>query len=141
MAHPDLDKLMNAMVPFGKQMLEKHGEFFPYGAAMTTAGEITSEAASDGTERPPSQTLIDMMTQAFRQRAAAGQIRAAGICYDVRTIPPGQTEKTDAICMGMEHQSGQFISVYLPYKKGLLGKIQFGQIFATKKDAQFFVQT
>jgi hypothetical protein len=29
MAHPDLDKLLNAMLPFGTQMLEKHGEFFP----------------------------------------------------------------------------------------------------------------
>ena len=139
MAHPDLDKLLNATLPFGTQMLEKHGEFFPYGATMTSAGEITAEAAYDGTEQPPSQALIDLMTKAFRQKATAGQIRAACICFDVRTIPPGQTEKTDAICASIEHQSGQFISVYLPYKKGLLGKIQFGQIFATKKDAQFFV--
>jgi hypothetical protein len=130
MAHPDLD-----------QMLQKHGEFFPYGGAMTTAGEITYEAAYDGTEQPPSQKLIEMMTQVFQQKAAAGQIRAVGICYDVRTIPPGQTEKTDAICIGLEHQSGQFVNVYLPYKKGLLGKIQYGQIFATKKDAQFFVKS
>jgi hypothetical protein len=132
---------MNALLPFGQQMLQKHGEFFPYGGTMTTAGEITSEAAYDGTEQPPSQKLIEMMTQAFRQKAAAGQIRAAGICYDVRTIPPGQTEKTDAICASLEHQSGQFVDVYLPYKKGWFGKIQFGQIFAAKRNAQFFIQS
>ena len=122
-------------------MLEKHGEFFPYGSAMTKAGEITCRGCIRRHRASTSQQLIDMMTQAFRQRAAAGQIRAAGIFIDVRTIPPGQTEKTDAICASMEHQTGQFISVYLPYKKGWLGKIQFGQIFATKKDAEFFVQT
>jgi hypothetical protein len=140
MAHPDLDNLLNAMLPFGQQMLEKHGEFFPYGATMAASGEITAEAVSDGTEQPPSQTLIDMMTQAFRQKAAAGQIRAAGIFYDVRTIPPGQSEKTDAICASLEHLSGQFVDVYLPYKKGWFGKIKYGQIFAGKREARFFVQ-
>ena len=71
MAHPDLDNLLSAMLPFGQQMLEKHGEFFPYGATMTTAGEITMEAAYDGTEQPPSQELIQMMTQAFRQKSGS----------------------------------------------------------------------
>ncbi|MGA2556033.1 MAG: hypothetical protein ABSG04_07140 [Verrucomicrobiota bacterium] len=107
---------------------------------MTKAGKIVAHAAYDGTERPPSQQLIDMMTQAFRQQAAAGQIRAAGICYDVRTIPPGQTEKIDAICASLEHESGQFVDVYLPYKKGWFGKARHGQIFAGKRDAPFFVQ-
>ncbi|MFI5456577.1 MAG: hypothetical protein ACHRXM_14105 [Isosphaerales bacterium] len=80
------------------------------------------------------------MTQAFRQQAAAGEIRAVGICHDVRTIPPGQTEKTDAICLGLEHQTGQCISVFLPYKKGWFSKVQYCALFATKRDAQFFVQ-
>ena len=40
MLHPDLSQLLNAMVPFGQQMLEEHGEFFPYGGVMTTSGEI-----------------------------------------------------------------------------------------------------
>ena len=139
MAHPDLDQLLNAQLPFAQQMLAKHGEFYPFGAAMTTAGEITAEAAYDGTERPPSQQLIDMMTQAFRQRAAAGQIRAAAICYDIRTIPPGETEKTDAICVGLEHQNGEAVDVCVPYKKGWFGKIAYGKLFAAKRTRGFFV--
>jgi hypothetical protein len=141
MAHPDLDELMNALLPFAQQTLAKHGEFYPYGSTMTTDGEIVLQAAYDGDEHPPSQQLIDLMTQAFRQQAAAGKIRAAGICYDVRTIPPGRTEKTDAICLGLEHETGQCVSVFLPYTKGWFGKIQYGDLFATKRDAQFFVQT
>jgi hypothetical protein len=73
-------------------------------------------------------------------QAAAGQIRAAGICYDVRTIPPGQTEKTDAICPGLERQAGQSVSVFLPYKKGWFGRIQYGELLTTKRDAEFFVR-
>jgi len=141
MAHPDLDKLMHALLPFAQQMLAKHGEFYPYGSTMTTDGRIVAQAAYDGHEHPPSQQLIDLMTQAFRQQAAAGEIRAAGICYDVRTIPLGQNEKSDAICLGLEHKTGQCISVFLPYKKGWFSKVQYGDLFATKRDGQFFVQT
>ncbi|MFO0828715.1 MAG: hypothetical protein U0572_11290 [Phycisphaerales bacterium] len=141
MAHPDLDNLMNALLPFAQQMLAKHGEFYPYGSTMTTGGEIVSQAAYSGDDHPKSQPLIELMTQAFRAMAASGEIRAAGICYDVRTIPPGQTEKTDAICLGLEHQTGQSVSVFLPYKKGWFGKIQYGELFATKRDAEIFVQT
>jgi hypothetical protein len=139
MLHPDLNQLLNAMVPFGQQMLEEHGEFLPYGGVMTTSGEITAEAAYEG-EEPSSQKLIEMMTRVFRQRAAAGEIRAAGMFYDCRIIPPGQTEQTNAICASLEHQSGQFVDVFLPYKKGLLGKVKCGQPFAGKRDARLFVQ-
>jgi hypothetical protein len=84
MAHPDLDQLLNALLPFGQQMLSRHGEFFPFGSAMTVDGKIEAHAAYDGDEQPPSQQLIDLLTQGFRQQATAGQIRAAAICYDGR---------------------------------------------------------
>ena len=76
------------------------------------------------------------MTQAFRAQAASGEIRAAGICCGVRTILPGQGEKTDAMCIGLEHQSGQSVSVFLPYKKGWFGRIQdwWGRVTGVRLD-------
>jgi hypothetical protein len=139
MAHPDLDELLNAVLPFAQQMLSKHGEFFPFGSAMSADGKVEAHAAYDGDEQPPSQQLIDLLTHGFRQQAAAGKIRAAAICYDVRTIPPGQSEKTDAICVSAEHQNGEAADVYLPYKKGWFGKISYGQIFAGARKREFFV--
>jgi hypothetical protein len=139
MAHPDLDQLLNALLPFAQQMLAKHGEFFPFGSSMTTAGEVVPHGAYDGDEQPPSQQLIDLLTQAFRQQAASGQIRAAAICYDIRTIPPGQSEKTDAICVSVEHQNGEAADVCLPYKKGWFGNISHGEIFGAARKREFFV--
>jgi len=138
MAHPDLDELLNALLPFAQQMLSEHGEFYPFGSTMTADGQIEAHAAHDGDEHPPSQQLIDLLTQAFRQRAAAGQIRAAAICYDIRTIPPGQSSKTDAICVSAEHQSGEAIDVCLPYRKGWFGKVSYGEIFAAARKRAFF---
>ena len=120
-------------------MLSKHGEFYPFGSAMSTDGEIEAHAAYDGDEQPPSQQLIDLLTQGFRQQARSGKIRAAAICCDVRTIPPGRSEKTDAICVSAEHQNGEAADVYLPYKKGWFGKISYGVIFGKQHGRESFL--
>ncbi len=140
MAHPDLDKLLDTTLPFAQQMVARHKEFYPFGSTMTQDGKTVSQAAYDGDEHPPSEQVIDMFTQSFRKQATEGRIRAAGICCMVFTLPPGGTEKTDAICVSLEHQSGESVDVFLPYKKGWRGNIEYGQIFASRRAQQFFGQ-
>jgi Protein of unknown function (DUF2569) len=140
MAHPDLDNLLNSLLPFAERMLAEHGEFFPFGTTMKPDGEIVAVSGYDGDERPPSQGVIDLLTQAFRQQARNGDLRAAGICYDARTTPPGQTSKCDAVCASMEHQSGESINVILPYERTSVGDVQYGQRFTTPRISQFFVR-
>jgi hypothetical protein len=40
MKHPELDALLNTFLPFAQTMLREHGEFYPFGAIMTSSGEI-----------------------------------------------------------------------------------------------------
>lgn len=139
MAHPDLEAVLDATLPFAQQMLAKQGEFYPFGAVMTVDGKVVDVGSQlEGDDHPLSQPLIDLMSQTFRTDAIAGKIRAAGICYDVRAIPPGQTEKTDAICVGLEHNTGECVSVFVPYAKGWFGKIKYGPLFASQRDPQIF---
>jgi hypothetical protein len=35
MSRPDLGSLLNVLLPFAREMLAKHGEFFPFAAAMS----------------------------------------------------------------------------------------------------------
>jgi hypothetical protein len=139
MAHPDLNTLFDTAVSFAKLMLSEQGEFYPFGATMSPSGEITNIGARvEGDDHPRSQKLIDLMTETFQKRAASGEIRAAVICYDGRTIPPGETGKTDAICCGLEHRSGETVDVFIPYKK-TGSSFQYGETFAARRIAQFFV--
>src|SRR5262245_56902618 len=138
MSRPDLDELLNALFPFAQQMLQKRGAFYPFGASMGIDGQVVSVAGYSGTEHPEAQEMIDFLTVSLRQEAASGQIKAAGICIDARTIPPGQTEKTDAILARLEHRDGEAIEVLLPYRKGLLGKVKYGEIFATAGTPRVF---
>jgi len=75
---------------------------------------LSAVAGDVGKEHPESQEVIDFLTAAFREQAASGAIRASGVCIDVRTIPPGQTEKTDAILARLEHKDGEAIDVTFP---------------------------
>jgi hypothetical protein len=92
----------------------------------------------EGDDHPPSQPLIDLLTETFKNQAAKGELRAAGICYDGRTIPPGENKKFDAVCCSLEHYSGETVEVFVPYVKAAEGHIQYREIFAAKRTGQFF---
>ena len=138
MSHPDLGALLNALLPYAQQMLEKHGEFFPFAASMSSAGEIALAASYSGDEHPESQAVIDLSIQGLRERATRGEIRASGVCVDVRAIAPGQSKKTDAIETRLEHANGEAVNVFLPYQKGFRGKLKYGDIFASSGTPSVF---
>lgn len=141
MAHADLDALLNAVLPFAQQMLAEHGEFYPIGSSMDMDGEISLAAVKSPSEQPASQEVIDALLERFRARASEGSIRACVVCYDGLVRPPGQAEKVDAICAWLEHESGEAVSVFLPYQKAGVGRVTYGEIFASALAAQVFNRT
>jgi len=141
MAHPELDALFNTLLPFAQKMLQKYGEFLPFGAIMSSSGEIRQVGAKiEGDDYPTSQPLLDLLTETFKKQAVKGELRAAGICYDVLTVPPGEDQKRDAICCGLEHYSGETVDVFVPYVKATASDVQYGEVFAAKRAAQFFCE-
>jgi hypothetical protein len=139
MSHPDLNQLLDSLLPLAERMLAERGELPPFGGIMNQTGEIVALGAYDGKEHPRSQNVIEVMTQTLRQRARSGQLRAVGICYDGRTTPPGRTEKCDAVCASLEHRSGEAVNLIWPYERTSKGEVQFGQKFSTLRVPQFFV--
>ncbi|HLY99183.1 MAG TPA: hypothetical protein VKT33_08985 [Candidatus Angelobacter sp.] len=140
MAHPDLDELLNALVPFAQKMLQERGEFYPFGASMQSDGTISLVSANaDGSEFPKSTDLIELMEMCLQKEAKSGKIKASGICMDVRVIEPGKSDKTDAIRVDLEHKEGQVVSVFLPYEKGPAQKVTYGKIFASSAKQKIFV--
>jgi len=140
MAHPDLDRLFGALWEFAEKLLSEQGEFYPFGSTMNLSGEVTYTAAYDGDEYPASQTLIDLLSDIYRRQVSLKEIRAAGICYDVRITPSGIQDITDAFCMSLEHLSWEAMNVYVPYKMLESGEIEYGEVFATPRKPQFFAK-
>ncbi len=139
MADSDLAQLLNALIPFAQQMLSRHGDYYPFGSSIGLDGTIAHISTFDGNEHPSSPQVIEKLTNIIREKIKNGEIKAAAICYDIRTVPPGQNKKSDAIFIGLEHQSGDAVEICLPYKKNIFGKVTYGRIFAGMRDRQFFV--
>jgi hypothetical protein len=125
------EELLNAVLPMAKKLLSAHGEFYPFGASMKPDGQIVQTAAYDGREHPPSEPLIDLLRQSFRAQAKDGAIIASATIYDVRTMPPGATDKTDAVAVELDHRDSYSVIVLFPYII-TAGTVQFGAAFAHK---------
>lgn len=129
MAHPDLDQLLNALLLLGRDLLAKNDGLDPFGAAMTQDGTINLVAGRDD---GPSETgdVVDLIVRGLEGQAAAGEIRAAGLCLDVLVQPEGQDDQVDAIHAELHHESGESVAVFLPYVKTAAGDYDFGELFA-----------
>ena len=134
----ELETLLDPLLGFAQDMLRKHGEFFPFGNVMTSDGEVSLLGADSGSEHPPSQEVIDLLVGGLRVRAAAGEIKAAGICYDVR-IRGADGKTTDAIAVALEHRAGDVVTVFVPYSKGRFTGMKFGELSAAPGERRVFV--
>jgi hypothetical protein len=126
----DLDALLNVTLPFARQMLDKSGELYPSGAAMSSTGETRLLAAdSDQDDRPASNAILASLVDGIRQ--AQADYRAAACCSDVRL------SDSNAVRVELEHQEGAAIAVLLPYKKKRIGRgVEFGHLRGAAADKQ-----
>lgn len=132
MASPDLNKLFKAALSFAETMLAKEGEFIPFGVSMDNDGEVTLVSGDVGSEHPASNEVIQLLQTSFHDSARESRIRAAGVCMDVRVVPPGEEKKTDAVCVRLAHVSGEVVEVFVPYAEQGRHQYVYGNTFANQ---------
>lgn len=122
-AQSDLDGLMDQAFPFAKQMLARHGEFFPYAVGVSQLGEVRMFAAEPGTgEQPASTDVLRDLREGLR--AERNALRAVALTSDVRIAD------SDAIRVDLEHSEGIAISVLLRYRHRNGSGIEYGALSA-----------
>lgn len=124
-AQEDLDGLLDAALGFARQELDTHGEFFPYGAAVSVDGQVRMVAADpEDHERPASVELLEKCREGLRRDRES--LRAVAIVSDVRLEGGG-----DAVRIELEHAEGASMAVFLPYSKKRFRKgIEYGNLEA-----------
>jgi hypothetical protein len=60
------------------------------------------------------------------------------VIYDVRIVPPGQTEKSDAVAIDLDHRDGMSVIMYFPYRLTSEKKVIWGELFASKGSNDIF---
>ncbi len=96
-AQDDLDGLVNATLPFAQQMLEGHGEFFPFAAAVTSDGTIELVGTDPGADdRPASTEVLNQLVGGLRDRV--GNLRAAALVADPTIIAAAVASRRGPPC-------------------------------------------
>ena len=124
-AQDDLDGLLNAALSFAQQMLDEHGEFFPFAVAVDVHSDTRMIMGDpDRRERPPSAEVLSTILQELQR--SRQEFRAVARVADVRVAD------SDAVRVELEHSEGPSMAVLLPYKKRRLrGGIEYGSLAAT----------
>lgn len=133
----DCEALMNAALPFAEQMLTAHGEFFPFGSAMRSDGEIVAVAGYTGHEYPRSAGVITSIKSSLVAAVRKGEYKASAVISDVKVRLPSSQKKSDAISVSLNHQDNYSIVVLFPYQIDE-GKLVRGAAFAQRGEADIF---
>jgi hypothetical protein len=135
-AKSECEQLMNTALPLAQQMLQEHGEFFPFALALNATGQVVAVAAHDQSYTT-SEDLIRQLKQIFVAQAIAGEYRATALIYDVRVQAPTKGAKTDAIAVALDHRDNYSVVVFLPYHIEA-GKLTLGEMFAQRGSGEVF---
>lgn len=133
----ECEVLMNEALPLAEKMLKEHGEFYPYGLTLDAAGKVAHMGATDGTDRPKSAPLIELLRARFVDGAKAGKYLATALVYDVRVVDPSTGLKSDAIAVALDHRDSYSVVVFFPYSLHQ-GKYLPGKLFAQKGEGRVF---
>ena len=134
----DVEELMNGLLPFGRQMLEKYGSFSPYGAALQPDGKKVTLGGYPGSESWENKDTLALLQAGCRKGALKGEYKATAIFYDVRVTAPGADVKVDAIAVALDHRDGYSVIVYFPYTI-TEGAVEIGDLFSVLGKNRIFV--
>lgn len=138
MTHPDVHRLLDAVLPMAQRILEKHGQFHPFGAAIDADGDVAGAMADPGDANGTPQAVADLLEEAFRRQAASGALRGCAVCVDVRVTLPEDADPTDAICVRIELADDEPLDVLLPYARTADGTLRCGELLAMAGERRVF---
>ena len=133
MAEPtdEIQELLNFLLPYAERMLNQHGEFYPYAAALGSDGELSAVGTDLDDDSPDVGEVLLALHQGLRDQAAEGEIRASGIAADVTLTDPDSGETTDAVQVELDHADADAVDIFVPYETEDEG-IKFGELVAAE---------
>lgn len=143
--HPQLDEMIQSMVPFVQQFHAK-GQLAPHAASMDLDGNIIGAAltSSNDSQQISVDGAIRHFEEKFRQEAGQKKILASAIFYHGIGMPAGSptvpaTSSDDAfnLVARLEHCAGDAVHLVIPYMKAADG-ISYERGYLLQKELAVF---
>lgn len=119
-----LNQLLNHCIGFAQKMLKSSGEFYPFGAALGTDGQLKAIGGYAGNEKPNSQDAYRLVQEGMVADAQAGLIVASALAANVNIPAEYSPAAPDGIRVHVE-SADMSRYMYIPYtltKHGLFKK-------------------
>lgn len=140
-----LHELVKYCMDFGKMMLEDSGEFYPFGAVIGADGKLTAVGGYDGSERPNSQDVYRLLSDAFISDARAGKVLAIALAANVKIPSDYNPPSPDGLRVQLETE-GYCRFLYVPYTLAKVGFFKkttianYGELISVDVPPQVFVR-
>ncbi len=127
MTREDRDQLLNYVIPMAKQLLAKYGEFYPFGAHVTSEGKVGGGMGYTESERPTVQEMTDLVVGGLRDEVRRKTVRATAVYVNV-TIELPDIGRTDAIRITLEDADQEALNAVLPYSILSPGHVDYREL-------------
>jgi hypothetical protein len=136
-AQREAEELVSAVLPQAEGMLLAHGEFFPFGGAVTLDGEITQLAVDEEHRDSSMEDVIEALKGKLCSGADSNTFRATALVFPIQAQLPGADDETEAVAIALDHQANYSVVLIIPYVLSD-GAVEFGEAVAQQgEDAVF----
>ncbi len=118
-------------------MLIAHGEFFPFGGAVTLGGEITQLAVDEEHQDSSIEDVIEALKGKLRNGADTNAYRATALVFPIQAQLPGAEDETEAVAIALDHQANYSVVLIIPYVLSD-GAVEFGEAVAQQGEDDMF---
>ncbi|TDJ19256.1 MAG: hypothetical protein E2O65_04560 [Gammaproteobacteria bacterium] len=136
-AQAEAEELVSAVLPHAEGMLIAHGEFFPFGSAVTLDGEITQLAVDEEHQDSSIEDVIEALKGKLRNGADTNTYRATALVFPIQAQLPGAEDETEAVAIALDHQANYSVVLIIPYVL-LDGAVEFGEAVAQQGEDDMF---
>ena len=132
-----LEHLMFELFPLAWHLLHEHGEFLPYGAFSTAAGQIDFLKAPENPQWLSYQEQIEYIKEQLSAEIRKNCAECVALVFHGK-VKNEDKSVSDAMTFAFEHSCGAALRVYLPYRKSIFDGLVFGNPRARKAKSLIF---
>ena len=114
-AQTEAEELVNAVLPHAEGMLIAHGEFVPFGGAMTLDGEIAELSVGEEHRDSTVEVIVEELKSSLRGGAGSNTFRATALVFPIHAQLPDTDDETEAVAIQLDHQANFSVVLIIPY--------------------------
>ena len=114
-AQTEAEELVNAVLPHAEGMLIAHGEFVPFGGAMTLDGDIAELSVGEEHRDSTVEVIVEELKSSLRGGAGSNTFRATALVFPIHAQLPDTDDETEAVAIQLDHQANFSVVLIIPY--------------------------